>query len=56
MSHHDDNRVLSRRGARIVTESETIRVNGGLMTETACTFDPRYGVDGDVFTGDCIAH
>lgn len=49
-------RVLSRRGARIVTEDETTQVNGGYQTETACTFDPDIGPDGDQFTGDCIAH
>lgn len=56
MTSQKDKRVLSRRGARIVTEEETIKVNGGLQTETACSFDPRVGIDGDVFTGDCIAN
>ena len=55
MSNQEDNRVLSRRGARIITENETSKVNGGLQTETFCTFEPGYGADGDVFTNDCIA-
>ena len=49
-------RVLSRRGARIVTEDETAQVNGGIQTETLCSFDPDFGADGDLFTGDCIAN
>lgn len=56
MSNSQDNRVLSRRGARIVNEKETRLVNGGLATETLCTFDPRFGADGDTFTGDCISN
>ena len=55
MSNQEDNRVLSRRGARFVTEDETRKVNGGLMTETLCTFEPGYGADGDQFTNECIA-
>ena len=56
MSNQEDNRVLSRRGARLVTEDETRRMKGGYFTETVCTFEPGYGADGDVFTNDCIAH
>jgi hypothetical protein len=55
MSNSQDNRVLSRRGARIVDEKETRLVNGGFTTQTLCTFDPRLGGDGDQFTGDCLA-
>lgn len=50
-----ERRVLSRMGARVVTEQETIRVNGGIQTETFCSIGPR-GLDGDLFTGDCLAH
>ena len=53
---NQDKRVFSRRGARIVTAEETIQVNGGLMTETLCSFDPDFGADGDQFTNDCLAH
>ena len=56
MSNQDDNRVLSRRGARIVTVDEAQLVNGGYQTETLCSFNPKYGPDGDVFTNDCIAN
>ena len=56
MPNLEDNRVLSRRGARMMTEDETTMVNGGLHTETKCSFDPRVGIDGDAFTNDCIAH
>jgi hypothetical protein len=51
-----NDRVLGRRGARLVTEVETTKVNGGIETETFCSFDPDAGPDGDQFTGDCIAH
>ncbi|HKD15805.1 MAG TPA: hypothetical protein VKE71_14825 [Candidatus Angelobacter sp.] len=55
MSTVDDNRVLSRRGARLLTSEETKRASGsGLPTDTPCTFDPRSGaVDGDVRLGEC---
>ena len=57
MSIHEENRVLSRRGARIMTEVEVTKVSGGLQTETFCSFDPKtHRIDGDVFTNDCIAH
>lgn len=48
-----DNRVLSRRGARIVNEQEASRVNGGVHTETVCTFSPVAGPDGDFRIGEC---
>jgi hypothetical protein len=48
-----NDRVLGRRGARLVTEVETTQVNGAIATETACSFDPQFGLDGDTFTGDC---
>lgn len=50
-----NSRVLGRIGARIVTETETNVVNGGLQTETFCSIGPK-GPDGDQFTGDCLAH
>jgi hypothetical protein len=49
-----ENRVLGRKGARIVTASEANIVNSGIMTETGCSIGPQ-GLDGDLFTGDCIA-
>lgn len=52
---NENSRVLGRRGARLVTETETHVVNGGLETETFCSFDPDFGADGDLFTGDCLA-
>ncbi|HLJ28173.1 MAG TPA: hypothetical protein VKY85_15785 [Candidatus Angelobacter sp.] len=55
MTNKKDNRVLGRRGARIVNEKETKLVNGGLQTETFCSFDPTAGADGDQFTGDCLS-
>lgn len=56
MTQKKDNRVLGRRGARIVNEQEADVVNGGIRTLTACSFDARAGLDGDQFTGDCILH
>lgn len=55
MNEKNDKRVLGRRGARVVAENETSLVNGGIQTETVCSFGPK-GPDGDQFTGDCIAH
>ena len=50
-----ENRVLSRRGARVVTmeEANTIQGGGGPSTKTLCTFDPKAGPDGDVTLGEC---
>ena len=56
MTNQEDNRVLSRRGARIINEQEITKVNGGLNTETFCSWDPDFGADGDQFTNDCIVH
>lgn len=52
-----EKRVLGRRGARVVTEIETTAVSGGIATETLCSIG-RNGssLDGDLFTGDCLAH
>ena len=55
MTNQEDNRVLSRRGARLMTETEVTKVSGGIDTETLCSYIPNYGVDGDLYTGDCIA-
>lgn len=55
MKNKSDDRVLGRRGARIVTETETNGVSGGIETETFCSYDPCCGADGDLFTGDCLA-
>jgi hypothetical protein len=54
MKDSNDNRVLGRRGARLVTEIETDVINGGVRTETFCSIGPK-GPDGDQFTGDCAA-
>lgn len=52
MANEKDMRVLGRRGARVVDEEETERVNGGVRTETKCSFVPS-GSDGDFFLGEC---
>jgi hypothetical protein len=54
MASEQDNRVLSRRGARVITTEEAGTVKGGgPQTETVCTFQPGYGADGDTFLGEC---
>jgi len=55
MSNEKDNRVLGRRGARVLTNEEAERASAsGLPTDTVCTYDPRSGaVDGDVRLGEC---
>ena len=45
-----DNRVLSRIGARELSEQEVANVTGGFRTLTVCTFF-NGKVDGD--TGEC---
>lgn len=54
MTKHKD-RVLGRRGARVVTIEEAGAITGGghPSTETLCTFDPKAGPDGDVMLGEC---
>lgn len=52
----EENRVLGRRGARVVTEIETTAVSGGIATETLCSVGRNGGLDGDLFTGDCLAN
>ncbi|MBZ5506485.1 MAG: hypothetical protein LAO78_13585 [Acidobacteriia bacterium] len=47
-----DNRVLTRRGARELNEQEVQKVSGGIRTLTLCTNEG--GVrDGDTFLGEC---
>ena len=55
MSNHEDNRVLGRKGARVLTNEEAERASAsGLPTDTVCTYDPRTGaIDGDVRLGEC---
>jgi hypothetical protein len=51
---NENNRVLSRRGARVLSAEEMERVSGSLPTDTVCTWDPNRGVaDGDSFIGEC---
>ena len=51
---NENNRVLSRRGARVLSAEERERVSGSLPTDTACTWDPKRGAaDGDSFIGEC---
>jgi hypothetical protein len=47
---NQDNRVLSRLGARELTQEETDNVQGGLNTQTVCTHCEGF-TDGDV--GEC---
>lgn len=42
----DQNRVLSRQGARVLTPAENERVNGGFITFSLCTSAP--SPDGDM--------
>lgn len=55
MASKKDNRVLSRRGARVVTTEEAEAVQGAraLPTDTVCTYKPSSGADGDTFLGEC---
>ena len=51
---NENNRVLSRRGARELSAEEMERVSGSLPTDTVCTWDPKRGAaDGDSFIGEC---
>jgi hypothetical protein len=51
---NDDNRVLSRRGARELNREEIDHVSGSINTDTVCTWNPnRGGADGDAFIGEC---
>jgi hypothetical protein len=47
MSDQNPNRVLSRTGARELTEQEMREVNGAVGTLTACTF-AFSAIDGDI--------
>ena len=52
MKRQVDNRVLGRRGARLLNEEEMKSVIGAAGTTTKCSFDPRTGQhDGD--PGEC---
>lgn len=48
----NENRVLSRKGARELTPRESERIHGAVRTETLCSIGPK-GLDGDVFLGEC---
>jgi hypothetical protein len=48
---NDQNRVLSRRGARQLNEQETRQVTGALGTLTVCSVDGNGHHDGDI--GEC---
>ena len=51
---NNNNRVLLRTGARMLSEEEVDRVSGSLPTDTACTWDPRANIaDGDFRIGEC---
>jgi len=51
---NDDNRVLTRRGARDLSAEEMEIVSGGVRTLTACTIDPELRAkDGDAAIGEC---
>jgi hypothetical protein len=52
MTNQNDNRVLSRHGARFLTYEEMQDVSGGEKTGAPCSFNPKTGeVDGPVI--DC---
>lgn len=48
---NQDNRVLARMQARILTEEEIQAVSGGVHTETKCSFIAGKLTDGD--PGEC---
>ena len=51
---NDNNRVLTRKNARMLSEKKVDRVSKSLPTDTACTWDPRGNIaDGDVRIGEC---
>jgi len=50
---NDNNRVLTRTGARELNRDEVDRVSGSIGTLTACTWDPDFGKDGDSAIGEC---
>lgn len=52
MKNQTDNRVLGRKGARLLSEEEMKSVIGAAGTTTKCSFNPRTGQhDGDL--GEC---
>jgi hypothetical protein len=52
---NEQNRVLVRRGARLLNEEEIQSVGGGIHTETACTVPTATcpNKDGDASIGAC---
>jgi hypothetical protein len=48
-----ENRVLGRIGARLITEVESTVVKGGILAATVCTLGPHHSVDGDVGAAGC---
>jgi hypothetical protein len=50
---NQENRVLSRKGARELTPQETGYVFGAIRTQTMCTADGPTGMDGDASIGEC---
>lgn len=53
-SMNNNNRVLSRTGARVLTPEEIDHVSGSISTDTACTWKPQAELaDGDAFIGEC---
>jgi hypothetical protein len=51
---NQEERVMARRSARVVTMEEADTVNGSFQTTaTVCTFVPKSGPDGDVTLGEC---
>lgn len=54
MSRQNDNRVLSRRGARELNEEEIQKIEGGIGTTTICTIANHIHPNGDGDPGECI--
>jgi hypothetical protein len=55
---NDQNRVLVRRGARVLNGEEVEEVCGGLRTATKCTLTIAGAIDGDLHSecgGDVVA-
>ena len=44
----NDNRVLGRTGARLLSREEVANVSGATKTLTVCSFLPPNTIDGDV--------
>lgn len=50
---NDQNRVLSRRGARELTAAENERISGGYITLSVCTSSPHPDGDQHPFETGC---